>query len=66
MLRARVSAPAVEGAANQALLRLLADELEVPRRNVRLVAGAASRTKLVVIDDSDPDRVLERWPDLRI
>jgi uncharacterized protein YggU (UPF0235/DUF167 family) len=66
VLRARVSAPAVEGAANQALLRLLADELEVPRRNVRLVAGAASRTKLVVIDDIDPDRVLERWPDLRI
>ncbi len=66
MLRARVSAPAVEGAANQALLRLLADELEVPRRNVRLVAGAASRTKLVVIDDIDPERVLERWPDLRI
>jgi len=66
VLRARVSAPAVEGAANQALLRLLADELEVPRRTVRLVAGAASRTKLVVIDDIDPDRVLERWPDLRI
>ena len=66
MLRARVSAPAVEGAANQALLRLLADELDVPRRNVRLVAGAASRTKLVVIDDIDPERVLERWPDLRI
>ena len=61
-----MSAPAVEGAANQALLRLLADELDVPRRNVRLVAGAASRTKLVVIDDIDPDRVLERWPDLRI
>ena len=61
-----MSAPAVDGAANQALLRLLADELEVPRRNVRLVAGAASRTKLVVIDDIDPDRVLERWPDLRI
>jgi uncharacterized protein YggU (UPF0235/DUF167 family) len=61
-----VSAPAVEGAANQALLRLLADELDVPRRNVRLVAGAASRTKLVVIDDIDPERVLERWPDLRI
>ena len=61
-----MAAPAVEGAANQALLRLLADELDVPRRNVRLVAGAASRTKLVVVDDIDPERVLERWPDLRI
>ena len=38
----------------------------LPRRDVRLVAGAASRTKLVVIDDIDPERVLERWPDLRI
>ena len=61
-----MAAPAVEGAANQALLRLLAEELDVPRRNVRLVAGAASRTKLVVIDDIDPQLVLDRWPDLRL
>jgi hypothetical protein len=61
-----VAAPAVEGAANQALIRLLADELDVPRRNVRLVAGAASRTKLIVVDDIDPARVLERWPGLRL
>ena len=66
MLRARVAAPPVEGAANQALLRLLAEELDVPRRDVRLVAGAASRTKLVVVDGIDPERVLERWPELRI
>ncbi|HEY3333735.1 MAG TPA: DUF167 domain-containing protein [Candidatus Limnocylindrales bacterium] len=66
ILRARVAAPAVEGAANQALIRLLADELDVPRRNVRLVAGAASRTKLIVVDDIDPARVLERWPGLRL
>jgi uncharacterized protein YggU (UPF0235/DUF167 family) len=65
-LRARVSAPAAEGAANQALIRLLAAELGVPRRDVRLVAGAASRTKLVVIDGIDPARVVERWPDLRL
>ncbi len=56
----------MEGAANQSLLRLLAEELDVPRRNVRLVAGAASRTKLIVVDDIDPERVLERWPDLRL
>ena len=66
ILRARVAAPAIEGAANQALLRLLADELDIPKRDVRLIAGAASRTKLVVVDDIDPERVLERWPDLRI
>jgi uncharacterized protein YggU (UPF0235/DUF167 family) len=66
VLRARVTAPAVEGAANQALLRLLAEELGVPKRDVRLVAGASSRTKLVVVDGIAPERVLERWPGLKV
>jgi uncharacterized protein YggU (UPF0235/DUF167 family) len=56
----------VEGAANAALLRLLADELGVARRDVRLVAGANGRIKVVVVDGIDPERVLERWPELRI
>ena len=56
----------MEGAANAALLRLVADELGVARRDVRLVAGANGRTKVVVVDGIDPDRVLERWPELRI
>jgi len=66
MLRARVAAPAIEGAANQALLRLLATELDIPKRDVRLIAGAASRTKLVVIEGIDPERILERWPGLKL
>lgn len=66
VLRARVAAPPVEGAANQALLRLIADELGVPRRDVRMVAGAGGRTKVVAVDGLDAVRVLERWPGLRI
>jgi uncharacterized protein YggU (UPF0235/DUF167 family) len=66
VLRARVAAPAVDGAANQALLRIIADELGVPKRDVRLVAGAASRTKLVVVDGIEPERVAERWPGLKL
>ncbi len=66
VLRARVAAPPVDGAANEALLRLLAGELRVPRRDVRLVAGAGGRTKTVVVDGLGPERVLERWPGLRI
>jgi uncharacterized protein len=61
-----VTAPAVDGSANQALVRLIADELDVPKRSVRLVAGAASRTKLIVVDGIDPERILERWPGLKI
>ncbi len=66
MLRARVAAPPIEGAANQALLRLIARELDVPRRDVRLVAGAGGRQKLVVVDGVGPERVLARWPGLRV
>ncbi len=66
ILRARVAAPPVEGGANEALLRLLADELRVPRRDVRLVAGAGGRTKVVVVDGVEPQRAADRWPGLRV
>lgn len=61
-----MAAPPIEGAANQALLRLLAEELGIARRDVRLVAGAAGRQKLVVIEGLEPEVVLERWPGLRL
>lgn len=66
VLRARVAAPAIQGAANQALIRLLAAELDLPRRDVRLIAGAAGRTKLILVSGVLPDRLLARWPGLRI
>jgi uncharacterized protein YggU (UPF0235/DUF167 family) len=65
VLRARVAAPAVDGAANEALIRLLADALGVPRRDVRLVSGTTGRTKLVAVDGLPAAGVLERWPGLR-
>jgi len=66
VLRVRVGAPAVEGAANNALVRLLADELGVSRRDVRIVAGASSRQKLVVVDGLEADAIIARWPGLRV
>ena len=52
-LRVRLSAPPVDGAANAALVDALADALGVPRRAVRIVAGAASRGKVVEVDAGD-------------
>ena len=66
ILKVRVMAPAVEGAANNALIRLLAEEIGVSRRDVRIVAGASSRQKLVVIDGVDPEDIVARWPGLRL
>ena len=49
-LLVRVSAPPVEGAANDALIALIADTLAVPRRAVRIVAGERSRQKRIAVD----------------
>lgn len=46
-LLVRVAAPPVDGAANEELVRLLAGWLGVARRDVSIVGGAASRSKLV-------------------
>lgn len=49
-LKLRVNAPPVDGAANAAVIEVLAEALGVPRRAVRIVAGDSSRSKLVEVD----------------
>ena len=66
ILRVRVTAPPVDGAANDALLRLLASELRVPRRDVRLVSGETARQKIVAVDDVSNEAIVARWPGLRV
>jgi uncharacterized protein (TIGR00251 family) len=49
-LKVRLQAPPVDGAANEALVALLAERLGVARRSVRVVAGLSSRAKTVEVD----------------
>jgi uncharacterized protein (TIGR00251 family) len=48
--KVRVAEPPEDGRANEAVLRLLADALDVPRATVALVSGHSSRDKIVVLD----------------
>jgi uncharacterized protein len=48
-LRVRLSAPPVDGAANEALVEFLAGIFSVARRDVTILAGAGSRSKTVEI-----------------
>lgn len=51
-LKIRLAAPPIEGRANEALLRFIADRFNVPLRNVELKQGAQSRHKRVEVRGS--------------
>lgn len=62
-LRVAVAAPAEDGKANRALLRLLAREWRLPASRLAIVAGARSRNKTVALA-GDPRELLAqltRW-----
>jgi uncharacterized protein (TIGR00251 family) len=52
-LRIKVTAPPVNAAANESLLKLLADKLECPRGRVELVRGHTSRHKVIKLHGLD-------------
>jgi uncharacterized protein (TIGR00251 family) len=49
VLKARITAPPVDGAANDALIALFAERLGLPRRSISIVHGATGRQKIVEI-----------------
>ena len=59
-IRVWVAAPPTDGAANEALIRLLADRLGVPRAALRLAAGHSVRSKVVLVEGLDPGEVAAR------
>lgn len=52
-IKVRLAAPPEDGAANRALLGLVAGRLGVPRRAATLVSGASSRLKVVEVEGLD-------------
>jgi len=61
--KVRVTSPPEDGKANDAVLRLLAERLDIPSGRVTLVSGPASRDKIVAlagIDTAEAERRLGR------
>lgn len=59
VLKVRLTAPPVDGAANDALIALLAERLGLPKRDIRIVHGVTSRRKTVELAGMTPE-VLEQ------
>lgn len=53
-LKLRLAAPPVDGEANRALVRFLADRLSVSQRDVEILRGASGRRKTVQVRGAGP------------
>jgi uncharacterized protein (TIGR00251 family) len=56
-LKVRVTAPPKEGMANEALIDFLSQSLNTARRNVFIVSGHSSRTKIIEVSGVDLETV---------
>ena len=59
-LRIKVTAPPVDAAANEALVKLLAGQLDCARGRVELIRGHKSRHKVVKLHGFAPEEVLKK------
>ena len=59
-VKVRLTAPPVEGAANQALLELLAEQLGVRKSQIEILSGHSSRDKMVCVVGLTPGQVEAR------
>jgi uncharacterized protein len=56
----RVSSPAIEGRANKAVLKLVAERLCIPGSSVSILSGAAASQKRVLVAGLTRQQVLDR------
>jgi uncharacterized protein (TIGR00251 family) len=59
-LRIKVTAPPVDAAANEALVKLLAQHLDCPRNRVELVRGHTSRHKTIKLHGLTPEDIVKK------
>lgn len=60
-LKIRLNAPPVEGRANEALLKFLAQTLNVPRANIEILRGETSRHKVVRVRGVSAAQLNQLW-----
>ena len=56
-LKVKISAPPVDGAANDEVVKLIAKAFGVSRSSVSIIAGQNSKTKRISVRGSTPERL---------
>ena len=62
-LKIRLAAPPVDGKANEALIRFIAEKLNLPKSAVNLKSGQISRHKVLEVEGASPQVVAALCPD---
>ena len=59
-LKIKLTAPPVDGAANEACLRFLAEQLGVPMGRLRIISGQTNQHKLIRVEGLNREQVLTK------
>jgi uncharacterized protein (TIGR00251 family) len=60
IMRIKIKQSPHEGKANEALVRLLSEYLELPKSHIDIIAGYTSKQKIVEITDFDHAKVIKK------
>ena len=60
IIKIRIAAPAIENAANEALIEFVAEALGVAKRSVRVASGGTHRRKVLAIDGVTKEAIAAR------
>lgn len=52
-LKIRLKSPPVDNAANEELIRFLADKLKIPKKNIEIIKGHNQKKKIISIEQYD-------------
>lgn len=63
LVKIHLTAPPVEGKANQELVKFLSSILDIPMSNIKITAGFSSRNKRVLINSPDYAEILNKLKD---
>ena len=61
-IKVRITAPPVEGKANEGLIRFLAKELGIPASHIEIIRGLHSREKTLRISAQNPSELIKGPP----
>jgi hypothetical protein len=60
LIKIRIAAPAVENAANLALIEFVANRLGIAKRRVRVASGATGRRKVLEVDGLSAGQIADK------